>query len=302
MDLATETHRLRLDLLAVEISKSFTAAVIPHVLIKGPSTSLWLYDPPRPYNDVDVLVPATRVVEAAAVLARAGIADGDLGGTGLEASHSHTLHSAEGYEVDLHTSLPTVPAREDDAVWDTLSSHLVPLDLGVGTVPSLDEPARCLAIALHAVSGANRLEQRVGDLQRAEAQASSAIWAQARELAIAIGAADLFDAGRRRTHENPSTAGMSPRAYLEFTNASPEAMSLDRLMSTPRRGLPKALWRELWPTKAFLREHYPTLTERPWGALRTRMARALDLSKRIPDIFREVRQGNTQRRTTRDQG
>ena len=38
---------------------------MPHVILKGPSTARWLYDPPRAYRDVDVLVPPAFVQQAA---------------------------------------------------------------------------------------------------------------------------------------------------------------------------------------------------------------------------------------------
>ena len=101
MDLIGEAQRLELDLLAVAACESLERAGIPHVLIKGPSTSLWLYDPPRPYHDVDLLVPSSYLAAAATALREDGIAGGALGATGAEGSHSHTLTTARSYEVEI---------------------------------------------------------------------------------------------------------------------------------------------------------------------------------------------------------
>ena len=53
MDLVREANRLRLDLLSVRACDALSAAGIPHVLLKGPSTALWLWSTHlRSYNDV----------------------------------------------------------------------------------------------------------------------------------------------------------------------------------------------------------------------------------------------------------
>src|ERR1700749_375013 len=108
MDLVREANRLRLDLLSVQACDALAVAGIPHVLLKGPSTALWLYDPPRSYNDVDLMVPLSRVIEAAHALEAAGVASASAGRVGEEAEHSYLLISPEGFEVDVHISLPTV--------------------------------------------------------------------------------------------------------------------------------------------------------------------------------------------------
>jgi hypothetical protein len=178
-DLEMQANNLRLDRLALDASRCLTAASIPHALIKGPTTSLWLYDPPRAYADVDLLVPETRLFDAVDALARAGVARGRAGGSLQEMGHSIELRDAAGYEVDLHRSLPSLPV-DGDTVWAVLSPHIVEFDLGSGCVPALDEVGRCLTVAFHALSGGGDLSRRWDDLKLAYARVDPRSWDEAR--------------------------------------------------------------------------------------------------------------------------
>ena len=63
-DLRVIAHQIRLDLLAVAASAALAADGVPNALLKGPTTARWLYDPPRPYRDVDLLVPCSQLDRA----------------------------------------------------------------------------------------------------------------------------------------------------------------------------------------------------------------------------------------------
>ena len=67
---------------------------------------MWLYDPPRPYRYVDLLVPATRLRESVAVIERVGLAAASAGRVGEEAAHSLVMISRDSFELDLHLTLP----------------------------------------------------------------------------------------------------------------------------------------------------------------------------------------------------
>ena len=209
MDLISETIRLRLDMLAVQISQELTLAGVPHALLKGPSTATWLYDPPRGYRDVDMLVPLSRVTDAVEALRASGIATADAGGVGEEAQHSLLMHSAAGFEVDLHVSLPTV-ALHGDRVWNVLAPHVELLELGIGTVPALDEAARCLVLALHAIGTA--VSQPIDDLRQAVRIADSDAWRGAEDLARRLDVADLLAGGLQMV--NPAVGGPAMSPYL----------------------------------------------------------------------------------------
>jgi hypothetical protein len=255
MDLASEVQRLVLDVLAVDVTGCLDRAGIPHVLLKGPSTAVWLYDPPRSYCDVDVLVPSSRVSEVRTALESAGLAYARAGRVGEEAQHSLLMLSPAGREVDVHVSLPAVPPAGDRA-WEVLAPHVEALDLGIGTVPALDEPARCLMLALHALGGVPG-GRPAEDLRRARAVATRDRWREALNLARALEAEDLFLAGLCAADTDSPRVVPSRRAYLHVTGAPSEALALQRLLGARWRDLPKQLWREIFPTLGFMRYAYP---------------------------------------------
>jgi hypothetical protein len=255
MDLAGEVQRLVLDALAVDVAGCLERAGIPHVLLKGPSTALWLYDPPRSYGDVDVLVPLSRVSAVRTALESAGLAYARAGRVGEEAQHTLLMLSPAGREVDVHVSLPAVPPA-GDRPWEVLAPHVEALDLGIGTVPALDEAARCLILALHALGG-EPCGRAAEDLRRARAVATRDRWREAQDLARALKAEDLFLAGLSAGDTYSPPAVQSRRAYLYVTGAPSEALALQRLLGTHARDLPKQLWREIFPTRGFMRHAYP---------------------------------------------
>jgi hypothetical protein len=281
MELIPETVRLRLDLLAVQISERLKLAGVPHALLKGPSTATWLYDPPRGYRDIDMLVPASRIDDAVELLQTSGIATARAGRLGEEAQHSLLMHSPSGLEVDLHVSLPTV-APHGDRVWNILASHVEPLDVGVGTVPALDEPARCVVLALHALgTGAG---QPIEDLRRAVRVADRDAWRAASELADRLDVADLLEAGLQMVNPADDAPAMSPRAYLYANRAPGEALGLQRLADAPRRDLPRLLWRELVPTRGFMNRAYPESASGLFGLIRAHLRRWRRIALRLPAV------------------
>lgn len=254
MDLAGEVNRLRLDVLAVDISGELTTQGIPHALLKGPSTATWLYDPPRHYVDVDILVPLSRISDSVRVLTDAGLAGATAGGVGEEAQHSLLMISTAGFEVDLHVSLPTIPPA-GDRVWNELASHIEPLDLGIGTVPTLDHAGRCLLLALHALGGGGAGSKPFEDLRRARAVATEEDWQVAATIAQRLDAADLFFAGLAVVE--PDGFSMSARAKLYATDAPRTALGLQRLVDASWRERPRLVWRELFPSRGFMRRAFP---------------------------------------------
>jgi hypothetical protein len=283
MDLASEVQRLFLDVLALDVSRCLGRAGIPHALLKGPSTAVWLYDPPRSYSDVDVLVPLSRVSGVRAALESAGLAYARAGRVGEEAQHSMLMISPAGREVDVHVSLPAIPPAGDSA-WQVLAPHVEPLDLGIGTVPALDEPARCLMLALHALGG-GPFGRPAEDLRRARAVTTPGRWREARDLARALSAEDLFLAGLSAGNPGSSRVALSRRAYLYVTGAPCEALALQRLQAARRRDLPKLLWREIFPTLGFMRHAHPR-ARGPIALARAYVARWQRIGANLPSAIR----------------
>ena len=238
MNLEAAAQQLRLDLLAQDISSALAAAGIPHTLLKGPSTSIWLYDPPRGYRDVDLLVPSSQLDNAVQAVVGTGLAAAKGEHLGEEAPHSLLLISREGFELDLHITLPALSPdrhRDRDRVWNALSDHISGMTLVEGskvTVPVLDIPGRCLVLALHAVESGHQAPQVREDLERARVRASDEDWVVAARLADGLGVRDLFDAGLaigRPDGEQP----LPVYAYLKKTGAVGSAFGLQRLVKAP---------------------------------------------------------------------
>jgi hypothetical protein len=286
MDRSIEVQRLLLDVVAVDVSGCLKRAGIPHALLKGPSTAIWLYDPPRGYADVDVLVPLSRVPEVRTALESAGLAYAAAGEVGEEAQHSLLMLSPAGCEVDVHVSLPAIPPA-GDRVWEILAPHVEALDLGIGAVPALDEPARCLMLALHALGGGPS-GSAAHDLRRALAAATRERWREARELAREMGAEDLFLAGQAVGDTDPSGVVLSRRAHLHVTGAPSEALALQRLRDARRRDLPRLLWREAFPTLGFMRHAHPC-TPGPISVTRMYAARWRRIGANLPSAIRAWR-------------
>lgn len=287
MDLHAEAQRLTLDVLAVRISAALSAAGVPHALLKGPSTALWLYDPPRTYRDVDMLVPASAAERVQRVLRDANLAFRAAGRVGEEAPHSLMLRSPDGWEVDIHVSLPTVPPHGDDA-WLALADHVEPLDLGVGIVPALDVPGRCLVTALHALNNTGeQLRQPLEDLMRARATADAPAWEVAALIADRLRVGDLMGAALGLVEPDrgcPSSA----RARLYANQAPSSAFGLSRLAMLPRRQLPGALWRELFPSPGFMRFANPNAKDSTVGLVRAYLDRLLLIARELPSAIRAL--------------
>lgn len=294
MHLEGDVQRLVLDVFAVDVSRCLERAGIPHALLKGPSTANWLYDPPRIYCDVDVLVSLSRVSEARAALEAEGLAYARHGGVGELAPHSLMMLSPAGGEVDVHISLPRLPPA-GDKVWEVLAPHVVPLDLGIGKVPALDEPARCLTLALH-VLGSGPHARPAEDLRRALAATTRDRWRDARELARALDAEDLFLAGLSVVDGNSSRV-LSRRACLYLSGAPSEALALQRFREASPWELPKLLWREIFPTRGFMRHAYPA-ADGPIALARAYVARWRRIAANLPSAIRAWRRAG--KRTQRD--
>ena len=277
MDLAVEVQRLRLDALAVDLSRSLTAADVPHALLKGPTTAAWLYPDGRPYRDVDLLVPASRLPDA--VRSLAGSAR-PAARAFEESPHSQVLVSTEGFEVDLHVAPPGTSAT-DDTWWDLFAPTLEPWAMDVGTVPALGPGARCLVLALHALNSGPSDAQAAADLRRALAL-PDAVWIEARALADAAGVRELFDAG-------VSGRARSGRAALHLAEAPPAAFALQRFADAGWRGRAGLLGREALPSRGFMARADPRSTTGRRALVAAHLRRWVRLARQLPAAARALR-------------
>ena len=260
VDLHAVAQQIRLDLLAADCSRTLAAAGVPHALLKGPSTARWLYDPPRAYRDVDLLVPASRLRDAESALAAAGVARSQAGRPGEEAGHSWLLLSPAGAEVDLHVTLPALNpshAGDPDALWRVVSGHLVVVDLEGTAVPALDPPGRTVVLAMHVVASGHGDERVREDLRRAldrlGAGGQEAMTALATELGIGrhVRAAVSFVRGE------DWEAGAPGEVRLRLRGAAASVIQLQVLAGLPPGRRLRFLLREAFPSNGFIRRMEP---------------------------------------------
>ena len=276
--LATEVQRLRLDVLAVDLSRSLAAAGVPHALLKGPTTATWLYPEGRPYRDVDLLVPASRLSDAVRALAGAAR---PVARAFEESPHSQVLVSVEGFEVDLHVAPPGTSATGDDRWWDVLAPTLEPWEMDVGTVPALGPAGRCLVLALHALNSGPTDTQAATDLRRALTRAD-APWAAAAALADAAGVRDSFDAG-------VSGRARTGRAALHLAAAPPAAFALQRFADASWPGRVALLRQEALPSRGFLARADPRSTAGPVALAHAHARRWVRLGRQLPGAVQVLR-------------
>jgi hypothetical protein len=277
VDLGTEAQRLRLDALAVALSRDLGSAGVPHALIKGPTTATWLYPEGRPYRDVDLLVPMSHLPDAVAAIATHAR---PLAAAFEECPHSQVLVSTEGFEVDLHASPPGTTAR-DDRWWELLSPGVVTWEMDVGSVPALRPAARCLVVALHWLESGPADERATADLRRALAR-PDAPWREAGEIADAAGVRDLFDAAVTGTAEH----GL---ASLHLRQAPPAAFALQRFADARARDRIPLLWREILPSRGFMARHDPRSSTGRAALARAHVRRWLGVARQLPSATRAYR-------------
>jgi hypothetical protein len=246
-------RRLTLDGTAARVTGAFGAAGIRCILLKGPSLSE-LYDGPRLYSDVDLLVGPAALGEA----------EEALGALGFELRqddpHSRTWRR-QGLDVDLHATL--VGAWVDPVrVWEVLSGQTETISVGGAAIEALNRPGRALHIVLHAAQHGTEEAKPREDVRRALERFPDEVWLEAAKLARELSAEAAFWTGlgiepqgrdlRGRlglAEERPGT-----ETELRASTAPPTAVGLMRLAATPGLKAKTALvWREAFPSKAFLR-------------------------------------------------
>lgn len=288
VDVDVVVQQMRLDRLAVQASCALADADVPHVLLKGPTTARWLYSPPRTYRDVDLLVPHDVVQSAVRALEAAGVARASAGRLGEEASHSLLMLSPTGIELDLHITLPMLELRSDRThdLWDALKEHIESFDLDGVAVPALDEPARCLVLALHALGNGQRDARSLEDLRRARLRGSAVTWDSAAGLAGRLGASALLQAGVTLVEKGPLPADLPLAVRLRLTGASGGAYQLERLRQVPRRRRPALILRELFPSVGFMRYANPSGTRSAQSLTAAYFWRLVRLGRALPGEWR----------------
>lgn len=258
-------RRLTLDATAARVVGALAAAGVRSILLKGPTLSE-LYGGSRYYSDVDVLVAPTSAASAEDVLE----------GLGFELRHDdpHSrVWSRAGLDVDLHTTL--IGAHVDATrIWEVLSGETETLTLGGSDVEGLNRGGRALHVTLHAAQHGMEETKPREDLRRALGLYSDDTWGDAARLAGELDARAAFwnglameAAGRDLQHRLELTRGSTrTETELRASTPPPTAVGLLRLADTPGIGAKASLvWREAFPSAAFLRNWSPLARRGPGG-------------------------------------
>ena len=276
-----------LDLAAADAVAHLERAGIPCVLLKGAAVARWLYadHTPRPYRDIDLLVPFAEFAAAEAALTGLGYVHRLAGAAACEfGSYEKDLVGPQGACIDLHHRVVGV-ADPPERCWDVLATHTTPLELMPGRVVSvLDLPARTAHLALHAAQAGLVDTKAVEDLRRGLDQLPPSLWREARTVAVELGAEEAFGGGLRLLPAGQALADAMaiprPRSVevrLRTASAPQNSLAIDRLARTPGLAAKVALVaRKLWPTAVFLRSQYPAARHGPLGRV---VARLLHLGR-----------------------
>ena len=250
-------RRLTLEGTAARVVRALNEAGVRSLLLKGP-TLADLYDGVRQYSDIDLLVePETT-----------GAAEGALLGLGfvLRDDDPHScVYWRQGVDVDLHSTLVGVQVSSA-RLWEVLGAETEVHIIGAQRVEVLNAPARALHVVLHAAQHGLQEPKPREDLRRALERVPEETWADARRLAVALDAQAVFwtglsmePAGRELSSRLELVKGPSrTETELRASTAPPTAVGLLRLAETPGLGAKlKLIWREAFPSSAYLRTWSP---------------------------------------------
>jgi hypothetical protein len=178
-DLVCTAQTLATDAACVEVLRAWDRHAIDAILLKGHTTSGWLYPAQaRGYTDADLLVDPDRVIDAAHVLAELGFAPVAW----HVSEHAHPwIRESDGATVDLHVTI-WGPSRDARWVWRELQRWVVPYELGPVRARALSLPARALHVVLHAAQHREQ-PRNPEDLRRVLGAVSLADWREAERLA-----------------------------------------------------------------------------------------------------------------------
>lgn len=276
------------ELLHAEVAYLLRTAGIPVLHIKGPTVALWLYEEgERPWGDVDVMVPPSRMHEALAVLSAHGLVERYVG-VNRDSTEDHAITLARtdpdlGFdEVDVHDRFPGIDADPERA-FESLWRRREPARLAHTDVWFPDHTSRALLIALNTARSHASRKART-DLARMLEASAGVEWDLVVDLARRLDALPALRAGLELDpsgHAVIETSGLadvpvSVEWRLRLADAPRTALRLDELRRMPWRRRSGALGRWLFPPAAVVR------MRDPWAAA-GRVALACAYARRYRD-------------------
>jgi Uncharacterised nucleotidyltransferase len=258
-------RRLTLEGTAARVVRAMREAGVRPILLKGPTLSD-LYDGARQYSDIDLLVAPETTRTAEGALSELGFILRD------DDPHSR-IWWREGVDVDLHSTLVGVQASSA-RLWEVLGAETEVHIIGGERVEVLSRPARTLHVVLHAAQHGLQEPKPREDLRRALERVPEDAWTEAARLALALDAQAAFwtglsmePAGRELSSTLELEKGPSrTETELRALTPPPTAVGLLRLADTPGVGAKlKLIWREAFPSSAYLRTWSPLARRGPVG-------------------------------------
>lgn len=250
------------ELLHAEVAYLLRTAGIPVLHIKGPTVALWLYGPgERPWGDVDVLVPPSRMHDAHGVLGGHGLVERNPGVTRRTTTdHAITLARTDPQvgddDVDLHDRFPGVDADPEHA-FDELWRRREPAKLAATDVWFPDLSTRALLIALNTARSRSPKGRR--DLERL--LRADVDWDDVLDLAERVQALPALRAGLELLPEGAALVASTPLVQvpvstewrLRLADAPRTALRLDELHRAPWSRRPRLFARWLFPPPSVVR-------------------------------------------------
>jgi hypothetical protein len=197
--LAAAAGGLAIDAATAQAVAALRNAGVRSILLKGPSLDALLYDPeePRPYSDIDLLVPGGDLLRAAEVLRSLGYRERAEREPSRILEHAKVwVRPSDRMYVDLHRTLGGIDKSDVDP-WEVLATDTDSMSVGNAEVEILSEAGRALHIALHAAVSGAAAEKPMIDLSRALELLPPETWKAAAALAERLQAEPTFATGLR---------------------------------------------------------------------------------------------------------
>jgi hypothetical protein len=284
-------HNLVLDSITAEVVGALEVAGCFPILLKGPATARWLYEPgERWYIDVDLLVGPSHRSLAHQTLTKLGF-QGDGLVDAADDRPTRRDRFGRGVPVDIHYTLNCLEHVPAESVWTVLEARTETLMVGGRLVRVLNPAGRAFNIALHALDHRGGDPQAQEDLRRAIARVPRSDWAEAASVAKELGAEphlaaglltepagrDLVSALRLSTQE---PWDRSLRRRSASTTSADLALGVDWWLRADARTKLRLVGRKLFPTPAYLRARSHLARRGPLGLIVGYVARPFVLTGR----------------------
>lgn len=297
---------LAVDTVAAEIVTALRGADVRPILLKGPSTTRWLYgpEPSRLSVDVDLLVAPAARHAAEDVLTNLGFRPFPAN-VAEESRHANAwVRTGSPIVVDLHFTLPGVGVSGEEA-WGILSRDTEELSVGSARVEALSPAGRALHVAIHAAQHGVGFDTPLADLRRALDQVPVDVWREAAALASDLRAEPMFTTGLGLLEPGKAvlaSLGLTERKTVEValraTTPPDLALGIHRFTTIPGL-LPKAgfVMRKAVPPPAWMRAWLPLARRGNVGLAAAYAWRPIWMALRTPAALRAWRRARKDSRS-----